>query len=95
MTLGTVTGVAAAHTVMVTLEPLPTDAPPAGFWITTLPLSALLQSLVVVGTTVSLCVPRIPSTALTSRFALPAAWLVVGDLALVVASDARDGTNSA
>src|SRR6266496_2355735 len=37
------------HTVMVTLEPLPTDAPPAGFWVTTLPLSVLLQLLVVAG----------------------------------------------
>src|SRR6266567_817722 len=54
MTLGTRTGVAAGlHTPMATLEPLPTDAAPAGFWVTTLPLSVLLQLLVVVGTTVS------------------------------------------
>ena len=41
------------HTVMVTLEPLPTDAPPTGFWVTTLPLSVALQWLVVVGAAVS------------------------------------------
>jgi len=38
---------------MVTLEPLPTDAPPTGFWVTTLPLSVALQWLVVVGAAVS------------------------------------------
>ena len=38
---------------MVTLEPLSTDAPPAGLWVTTLPLSALSQLLVVVGAVVS------------------------------------------
>src|SRR5215831_13215522 len=54
MTLGTRTILAAGlHTPMATLEPLPTDAPPRGFWVTTLPLAVLLQLLVVVGTAVS------------------------------------------
>src|SRR2546430_7367485 len=40
-------------TLFRSLEPLPTDAPPAGFWVTTLPLSVLLQLLVVAGAPVS------------------------------------------
>src|SRR5215831_4880731 len=54
MTLGTRTILAAGlHTPMATLEPLPTDAPPRGFWVTTLPLSVLSQLLVVAGIAVS------------------------------------------
>ena len=41
------------QTVMVTLEPLPTDAPPAGFWVTTRPSCVVGQSPVVAGSAVS------------------------------------------
>src|SRR5215831_18844804 len=54
MTLGTVTvGGAALHTPMVTLVPWRTDVPPGGFSVTTVPLSAVLQLLKVVGAAVS------------------------------------------
>src|SRR5689334_21965558 len=53
MTSGTITGAGdALHTPMVTLVPLATDVPPRGSWATTLPLSAEMQCLKVVGAAV-------------------------------------------
>src|SRR6266542_6996159 len=67
---------------MVTLEPLPADAPPAGFWVTTLPLSVLLQLLVVVGAAVS---PACSSAAVAWSWVCPmtsgtGTWLPVPDV---------------
>src|SRR5712664_452765 len=68
MTLGTVTGVAAAHPVMVRVGPWQTDAPPAGRWVTTLRLSVLLQLLVAAGAAVS---PACSSAAVAWSWVCP------------------------